>query len=129
MRTKFADNFSAILKIRNISQSQFARLYGVKQNTVSQWANGKREPTFTDLTRICTLLDIDFKEILGYNPRTRKEILRDIIAGNQDFQRKQQELQADMKKSGSNLNEIAKACEELYKKEYQYYKEIFDFED
>ena len=129
MRTKFSENFSAILKIRGISQSQFARLYGVKQNTISQWANGKREPTFADLTRICALLDFNIDEILGYNQRSKKELLRDIIGGNQEFQKAQQELQNQMRKNGANSDEISKACEELYNMRYKEYKEIFNFED
>ena len=99
MKTKFAENFTAILKIRDISQSQFARLYGVKQNTVSQWANGKREPTYHDLLCICALLEIDIKDILGFTPRTRDLILRDIIGNNADFQKAQNDLQLKMRKN------------------------------
>jgi transcriptional regulator with XRE-family HTH domain len=129
MRTKFAENFSAILKIRDISQTQFAKLYGVKQNTVSQWANGKREPTFHDLCCICTLLNVDFKEILGYNPRTKEAILRDIIGGHDDFQKEQRALSMQMYKDGHSNTEINIACNELYQKRYNEYKKVFGFED
>lgn len=128
MRTKFAENFTAILKIRDISQSQFARLYGVKQNTVSQWANGKREPTFHDLCCICALLDIDFKEILGFTPRTKESIRRDIIA-NEEFLLEQDALQKQLLQNGKSDKEIVQACEELYQKRYVEYKKVFGFED
>ena len=129
MKTRFAENFSSILRIKDISQTQFAKLYGVKQNTVSQWANGKREPTFHDLMRICTLLDTDVKEMLGFTPRTRQAILRDIIGNNKEFQAEQDELQATMRAQGYNHTEIQKACEELYKDAYEQYKKIFNFDE
>ncbi|MBE5739790.1 MAG: helix-turn-helix transcriptional regulator [Clostridiales bacterium] len=129
MRTKFAENFSDILKIKNISQSQFARLYGVKQNTVSQWANGKREPTYHDLLRICTLFDIEIHEILGYTPRVKKAILRDIIGSNQEFQKQQKQLIEKMEENKSTLTEIQYAIEELYQKTLEEYKTIFGFTD
>ena len=119
--TKFAQNFSDILRLKNISQSQFARLYGVKPNTVSQWANGKREPTYHDLICICTLLDVEVKELLGYTPRTRNAILRDIIGSNPDFQKEQ----AELLKEGKGI----KDCEELYQKKYEEYKAIFGFDN
>jgi len=129
MKTRFAENFSAILKIKDISQTQFAKLYGVKQNTVSQWANGKREPNFNDLCCICALLDMDIKELLGFNERTKEVIRREIIGGNDDFQREQKELQDRLSKEGKSHGEIIAACNELYKTKYEQYKRIFGFND
>ena len=127
--TKFAQNFSDILRLKNISQSQFARLYGVKPNTVSQWANGKREPTYHDLMCICTLLDVEVKELLGYTPRTRNTILRDIIGGHDIYQKEQKDLQDRLFKEGKSIIEVQEACNELYKTRYEEYKKIFGFED
>ena len=129
MKTKFAENFTALLKVKGVSQSQFAKLYGVKANTVNQWVNGKREPTFHDLLCICTLLNVDLKELLGFNPRTKKALLRDIIGGNKDFQTAQKDLEKRLLEEGKSLEEIANACEELYKERYAFYVEVFDFED
>lgn len=129
MNTKFAENFAAILKVKGVSQSQFAKMYGVKPNTINQWVNGKREPTFHDLLCICALLGVDIKEILGYTPRTRKAILRDIIGTNKDFVAAQNDLEKRLRGEGKRSNEITEACEELYKEWYALYAEIFDFED
>ncbi len=129
MNTKFAENFTALLKVKGVSQSQFAKLYGVKANTVNQWANGKREPTFHDLCCICALLNVDLKELLGFTPRTKKALLRDIIGGNKDFQTAQKDLEKRLFEEGKSLEEIATACEELYKERYALYVEVFDFED
>ena len=129
MKTKFAENFTALLKVKGVSQSQFAKLYGVKANTVNQWVNGKREPTFHDLLCICTLLNVEVKELLGFTPRTKKALLRDIIGGNKDFQTAQKDLEKRLLEEGKSLEEIATACEELYKERYALYVEVFDFED
>lgn len=129
MRTRFAENFTAILKLRDISQSQFAKLYGVRPSTINQWANGKREPTYHDLLCICILLNIDVKDILGYNPRTRESILYDIICSNVEFQNEQRELQAEMRNAKKEDFEIIQACQDLYKKKYEEYKKIFNFDD
>ncbi len=127
MRTKFAENFTDILRIRNISQSQFARLYGVKPNTINQWANGKREPTYHDLMCICTLLNVEVTELLGFNALTKQLVLRDIILRSEEFQKEQQTLQMQMYKSGKSDIEIIKACEELYQKKYEEYNKVFHF--
>lgn len=129
MKTKFAENFAALLKSKNISQSQFAQLYGVKQNTVSQWANGKREPTYHDLLCICSLLNIEIQEILGYTPRTKKAIIRDIIGNSQFFQNEQHELQDKLFKQGYSIDEVVKACEGLYNQHYEKYNKIFHLEE
>ena len=125
MRTKFAENFDALLKAKNISQSQFAKLYGVRANTVNQWANGKREPTYHDLLSICVLLDVDIKEILGFTARTKEAILRDIIAGSDEFQTKQNEIYKKLFNEGKTDKEIAQACQELYEERYNFYAKIF----
>ena len=129
MNTKFAENFTALLKVKGVSQSQFAKLYGVKANTVNQWANGKREPTFHDLLCICALLNVDVKELLGFTPRTKKALLRDIIGGNKDFQAEQKDLEKQLFEEGKTVEEVATACEELYNQRYAYYVEVFDFEN
>ena len=70
---------------------------------------------------ICTLLDVEVKELLGYTPRTKNTILRDIIGNNPDFQKEQ----AELLKEGKDI----KDCEELYQKKYKEYKAIFGFEN
>ena len=125
MRTKFAENFSDILRQKGLSQSQFARLYNVKQNTVSQWANGKREPTYHDLVCICTLLNVDVNELLGVNERVKQTILRDIVAGHPEFQKEQKELQDRLFKEGADSVEVLRACQDLYLTKMEEYKKAF----
>lgn len=63
----FADTLRDILRIKGISQVQLASKLGVKQNTMSQWVNGKREPNYENLLKICYYLDITPDEILNYH--------------------------------------------------------------
>ena len=112
----FSNNFTDILRIRGISQKQFAETLGVRPSTVNQWAKGKREPSFDDLVKIIMLLNVDFNEIMGYNAyqRNREAILRDVVGGSAEFQKAQIELQNEMFAKGCADSEISQACEKLY---------------
>lgn len=131
MNTFFARNFSEILRLRGINQKQFAELLGVTPSAVNQWAKGKREPCFSDLVKICTLLEVDFNELMGQYLCTlnKQAILRDIIGSSATFQKEQRHLQDEMHKNGYNDIEIVQACEQLYLQYYKKYQEIFHFTD
>ena len=132
MLNYFSENFSAYLKVKGISQSEFARLFGVKANTVNQWANGKREPDLDTLCKICILFGVTFDEMVGYNKTARKYktgVLRDIIGGNSQFQKEQTQMTDKFFKEGKNIVEIQKAADILYKEKYQEYQNIFGFEE
>lgn len=62
----FAENLTDILRIKGITQKEFADKLGLGTSTVNQWARGKREPTYDMLIRICCILDITPNELLGY---------------------------------------------------------------
>ena len=120
----FANNFTDILRIRGISQKQFAETLGVRPSTVNQWAKGKREPSYFDLVKIITLLDVDFNEIMGYRvyQHNREGILRDIIGASSEFQKEQMDLQNEMFSKGCSAAEISQACETLlseYKRRFE----------
>ncbi|MBQ8428728.1 MAG: helix-turn-helix transcriptional regulator [Clostridia bacterium] len=130
MYNYFAGNFTELLRVKGISQKQLAELLGVRPSTVNQWAKGKREPSFCDLVKITTLLNVDFNELMGQYicQRNKQAILRDIIGNSPEFQKEQAELQNRMYKEGKDAFASAKACEELYQKKYEEYKAIFGFE-
>ena len=50
---------------RNLNQSEFAKLIGVKQSQVSEWLKGKSKPGYDNLVNICKSLDISGDVILG----------------------------------------------------------------
>lgn len=80
---QFAKNFTDLLRIKGITQQEIAYKLGVKQNTISQWANGKREPDYDNLLRICFFLDTTPTEILGDS--TAKRVLKQVEEENQKF--------------------------------------------
>lgn len=116
MNIKFAENFTNILRSRGVSQSLFAKLFGVKPNTVNQWANGKREPDLESLIKICILLGIDFNEILGYNfyKRIQLNVLEDIIGENREFKKEQEELSEKLFKQGEHPLDVQNECGKLF---------------
>ena len=64
--SNFGKNLNDLLRIKHISQTKLGDVLGVKQNTVSQWATGKREPDYDTLLKICVILDTEPSEILGF---------------------------------------------------------------
>ena len=50
---------------RQWSQQQLAQRMGVAQNTVSNWENGRRQPTPQQLLRMAELLDVSVEYLLG----------------------------------------------------------------
>lgn len=132
MLNYFAENFSAYLKVRGISQSEFSRLFGVKANTVNQWANGKREPDLDTVCKICILFDVSLDEMIGYNKTIRKHktgVLREIIGGNSNFQREQAQITKKMFEEGKTIIEIQKVVNNFYEEKYKEYQKIFGFQD
>lgn len=58
---------SAIKSFRmklNLSQRELARKIGVEQNTVSQWENGKRQPSVENLVNLSAVLNCTVDELL-----------------------------------------------------------------
>lgn len=62
---KFAERLRSILEYNNISQSSLARMIGLAQPTVNEYCNGKREPSFDILIKICKALDESADYLLG----------------------------------------------------------------
>lgn len=64
--SRFSENFNDLLRIKGYTQTSFAQKLGVKQNTVSQWAKGLREPDLECLIDICYILETTPNDILSY---------------------------------------------------------------
>ena len=50
---------------RRFSQAQLAERTGVTQSTLSNYENGKREPSVGILVRIAEELDVDLEDLIG----------------------------------------------------------------
>lgn len=66
---KLIDILKEIMIERNLNQTTFAKLIGVKQSQVSEWLNGKSKPSYDSLVNICRNLDISGDYILGLNDK------------------------------------------------------------
>ena len=51
-----------------INQVQLAAKIGVKQNTVSSWVLGKKEPNISSLWRLADYFEVDIDYLVGRKP-------------------------------------------------------------
>lgn len=72
------NRIAEIRKIRNYSQAQLAKMLGVAQNTVSNWEQGKREPDYLTLKKLCYYLDCSLDYLLGLSPTGLTFVYKDI---------------------------------------------------
>jgi len=55
----------ALRKSRNLSQSEFGKLFGFSARTVSDWENGNTEPNIATIKSIVKTFDISYEEFFG----------------------------------------------------------------
>jgi transcriptional regulator with XRE-family HTH domain len=72
----FAEHLKDLLRIKGFSQKRLAENLNVQSSTVNQWVNGKREPEFDVLLKICVFLDVEPNELLGYK-KAKNKILQE----------------------------------------------------
>lgn len=124
MYNQFARNLSNIMKERSITQTQLAYALRVKQNTVSQWISGKREPDFDSLLKICIIFNVSPQSMLGYDKikdLLAPALIRDIVGNDKNFQKEQLKISLEHKEG------FGKEIEQLYNKYYEEYKNRFGF--
>lgn len=57
------------IKYSGLSQTKIAQLLGIKQQTISEYINGKSMPSIETFANLCNLLDLDANEILCLNKK------------------------------------------------------------
>lgn len=62
----FAKNFKKYRLLNEFSQIELANLLNIRQQTISEWENGRNKPSVDQLLRICELFNITPNQILGY---------------------------------------------------------------
>ena len=67
----FVEILNDIMIDKNLNQTQFAKLIGVKQSQVSEWLNGKNKPGYDNLKTICLALNISADYLLGLDDKTK----------------------------------------------------------
>lgn len=50
---------------KGLTQTELGEKVGVKQNTFTNWENGKREPNFENLVKLADLLDVSLDWLFG----------------------------------------------------------------
>ncbi len=57
-------NFKKLLKLKKISQQDLAKIVNFKQQTISNWCTGYREPTLETLVKISKYLNVSIDEVV-----------------------------------------------------------------
>ena len=58
------EQIASAIKQSNFSQAKIAELLQVRQQTVSEYVNGKSFPALDTFANLCKVLDLDANEIL-----------------------------------------------------------------
>lgn len=65
MEVLFAKRLRELRKEKGLSQVELGEVLGYGYTAISSYENGRNEPSFTDLIRICETLDVSADYILG----------------------------------------------------------------
>lgn len=61
----FSDRLKTLRKEKKLTQKELAEQIGIKQNSYSDWENGKTEPSFENLINLADLLEVSLDCLLG----------------------------------------------------------------
>ena len=61
------DRLKELRRNKNLSQKDFAETFHVSQNTVSQWENGTRKPSYDTTEQIANFFDVTMDYLVGRN--------------------------------------------------------------
>ena len=65
MENKFEYNLKLLRQEEKLNQKQLATLVGVSQQCISEWENGKIEPTMSMLWKLADIFKISVDELIG----------------------------------------------------------------
>lgn len=60
-----SERIKELMKENNLNQVKLAENIGVKQNTISAWLLGKKQPNITSLWLLADYFDVDIDYIVG----------------------------------------------------------------
>ena len=61
-----------------LTQAQLGEKVGVKQNTFTNWENGKRTPSLEDIVKLSNLLSVSIEYLVGYSDIRRPYIVTNV---------------------------------------------------
>ncbi len=65
MQIIVAERIKELMKENDLNQVKLANKVGVKQNTISSWLSGKKEPSITSLWLLADYFNIDIDYLVG----------------------------------------------------------------
>jgi len=65
LQTLIVERLKELMKDYGMNQSRLAEKIGLKQNTISAWLLGKKEPSITSLWLLADFFDIDIDYLVG----------------------------------------------------------------
>lgn len=65
MNNGFSDILKEFLENNDLTQTEFAKIVGIKQSQVSEWLKGKAKPGYDLLKKIAISFDISADYLLG----------------------------------------------------------------
>ncbi len=65
MQILVAQRIKELMTEQNINQVQLAQKIGLKQNTISAWLLGKKEPCISSLWVLADYFDVDIDYLVG----------------------------------------------------------------
>ena len=65
MKILVADRVRELMKENGLNQVRLAEKVGLKQNTISAWLCGKKEPSITSLWLLADYFDVEIDYIVG----------------------------------------------------------------
>lgn len=68
-------NLKLLREQKNMSQSQIGEIFHASQNTVSQWENGKRKPSYDIIEEIANFFNVSVDYLLGREEHTSMDYL------------------------------------------------------
>ncbi|HGZ2728930.1 helix-turn-helix domain-containing protein, partial [Clostridioides difficile] len=70
--TKFKDNIKLVRKQMNMTQKQFASLFGISERAYQYYEAGSREPNLETLILISNKLNVSTDFLLGLSPNQNR---------------------------------------------------------
>lgn len=63
--TIFSERLKRLRKNKGLKQQELAEIFGIKQNSYSDWENGKTEPSFDNLVKLADFFDVSLDWLFG----------------------------------------------------------------